>query len=200
MTASGFVELSLDSTRNRDEPTDRQEWTDEAWVQETLRDANAFAELVRRYQGRLYRLAYRMLGNAEEAQDATQEAFLRAYRALSSFRLDASFSPWMYRIATNVCLDMLRSRRPQASLDESPLDPPAALSVEGAVAQRERIRAVAEAVGRLPVGLRTVFLLRHEAELSYEEISQTLGLPLNTVRTRLFRARNALKGLLKEWL
>ena len=198
--AGGFVELSLDSARNRDEPTDRQEWTDEAWVQETLRDANAFAELVRRYQGRLYRLAYRMLGNAEEAQDATQEAFLRAYRALSSFRLDASFSPWMYRIATNVCLDMLRSRRPQASLDESPLDPPAALSVEGAVAERERLRAVAEAVGRLPVGLRTVFLLRHEAELSYEEIAQTLGLPLNTVRTRLFRARNALKELLKEWL
>jgi len=198
--AGGFVELSLDSARNRDEPTDRQEWTDEAWVQETLRDANAFAELVRRYQGRLYRLAYRMLGNAEEAQDATQEAFLRAYRALSSFRLDASFSPWMYRIATNVCLDMLRSRRPQASLDESPLDPPATLSVEGAVAERERLRAVAEAVGRLPVGLRTVFLLRHEAELSYEEIAQTLGLPLNTVRTRLFRARNALKELLKEWL
>ena len=198
--AGGFVELSLDSARNKDEPTDREEWTDEAWVQETLRDANAFAELVRRYQGRLYRLAYRMLGNAEEAQDATQEAFLRAYRALSSFRLDASFSPWMYRIATNVCLDMLRSRRPQASLDESPLDPPATLSVEGAVAERERLRAVAEAVGRLPVGLRTVFLLRHEAELSYEEIAQTLGLPLNTVRTRLFRARNALKELLKEWL
>ena len=198
--AGGFVELSLDSARNINEPTDREEWPDEAWVQETLRDANAFAELVRRYQGRLYRLAYRMLGNAEEAQDATQEAFLRAYRALSSFRLDASFSPWMYRIATNVCLDMLRSRRPQASLDESPLDPPATLSVEGAVAERERLRAVAEAVGRLPVGLRTVFLLRHEAELSYEEIAQTLGLPLNTVRTRLFRARNALKELLKEWL
>ena len=200
MTAGGFVELSLEFARSINEPTDRQEWTDEAWVQETLRDANAFAELVRRYQGRLYRLAYRMLGNAEEAQDATQEAFLRAYRALSSFRMDASFSPWMYRITTNVCLDMLRSRRPQASLDESPLDPPAALSVEGAVAERERLRAVAEAVGRLPVGLRTVFLLRHEAELSYEEIAQTLGLPLNTVRTRLFRARNALKELLKEWL
>ncbi len=198
--AGGFVELSLDSARNRDEPTEQPEWTDEAWVRETLRDANAFGELVRRYQGRLYRLAYRMLGNAEEAQDATQEAFLRAYRALSSFRLDASFSPWMYRIATNVCLDMLRSRRPQTSLDGSPLDPPAALSVEGAVAEREKLRAVVEAVGRLPVGLRTVFLLRHETELSYEEIAQALGLPLNTVRTRLFRARNALKELLKEWL
>ena len=200
MTAIWRVELSLDSSRNTSRPSDLEERTDEAWVQETLRDANAFSEVVQRYQGRIYRLAYRLLGNAEEAEDATQEAFLRAYRSLRTFRPDASFSPWMYRIATNVCLDMLRARRAHTSLDESLLDPASGVSVEGTVAERERLRALTEAIRRLPVGLRTVFLLRHEAELTYEEIAQTLGLPLNTVRTRLFRARNALKELLKEWL
>jgi RNA polymerase sigma-70 factor (ECF subfamily) len=176
------------------------ERSDESWVQEALRDANAFAEIVNRYQKRLYALAYRMLGSSVEAEDATQEAFLRAYRALHSFRTDAAFAPWIYRIATNVCLDVLRARRPVSSTDESPVDPPAHVSVEGSVVERERIHALSNAVQQLPAGLRTVFLLRHESDLSYEEIADTLGIPLNTVRTRLFRARNALRELMKDWL
>jgi RNA polymerase sigma-70 factor (ECF subfamily) len=82
-----------------------------------------------------------MLGSAVDAEDATQESFLRAYRALRTFRPDASFAPWIYRIATNVCLDMLRARRPAISTDESPIDPPAHVSVEGAVVERERLQA-----------------------------------------------------------
>jgi RNA polymerase sigma-70 factor (ECF subfamily) len=173
---------------------------DEAWLEEARHHPEAFAELVRRYQDRVYALAYRFLRNHSDAEDVAQETFLRAFRALGSFETGRRFAPWLFRIATNLCLDMLRARRPIASLEDDPVPPASLERVEATVDVRERWRALQAALETLPEGLRVVFLLRHESDLSYQEIAQVLGIPVNTVRTRLFRARELLRDRLKGWL
>jgi len=170
--------------------------------------ADAFRELVDRYQARIFNMAYRMLHNREEAEDITQEAFLNVFRAIDSFKGDR-FSPWIYKIASNLCLDHLRRRRlPTVSLD-APVN--ADMDVAREIADNTSLpeeEALSEALGidiqraidSLPERYRVVTVLRHIEDLSYEEIAEVLGIPLGTVKTRLFRAREMLRERLSDSL
>jgi len=165
---------------------------------------DVFTQLLGRYEKKVYNLAYRMLSNREDARDITQEAFIKAYFALPNFRGDSAFSTWLYRIATNLCLDVLRQRKNKIafSLDE-PLQteegaverqlPTCEEGPEEIVEQREFRRLVQQTIDTLPTEQRLVLVLREFQELTYEEISATLECSLGTVKSRLSRARSALR-------
>ncbi len=169
-------------------------------------DTNAFEALVSEYETNAYRLALRTLGSAEDAEDVTQEAFLKAYRSLESFRLDSSFSVWLYRIVSNLCLDLLRrrQRRPESSLsveddegEESELEvPDESLSPEKLLEQKLTREAVQRGLAALPDDYRQILLLRELEGLSYEEIGAALSLEAGTVKSRIFRARKKLCAFL----
>ena len=167
-------------------------------------DSAAFEDIVRAHEATVYRLALRQLGNREDAEDAAQEVFLKAYTGLASFRGDSKLSVWLYRITGNVCTDMLRRRRETVSLSQEndegePLElelpderfDPAALTERKDL--RERIGA---ALNALPPEAREILLLRELGGASYDEIAETLGLDLGTVKSRIFRARKKLCALL----
>jgi RNA polymerase sigma-70 factor, ECF subfamily len=169
--------------------------TDEFLAEQSMTEPQAFNELVLRYQNRLYGIAYRMLGDAGDAHDLAQEAFIRAYRRLETFDCTRRFAPWLYRIVVNLCLDHRSRQFPTVSLGE--IDPVERGASPEASALREEKRAwVQRAVLGLPRKYRAVIILRHIEELTYEEIATTLDLPVNTVRTHLFRARAALRKML----
>ena len=174
---------------------------EQIWILRSLQgDQQAFASLVTRYQRQVYNLAYRMLGSPEDAEDAAQEVFLRAYTALPSFELGRKFSSWLLSIASNHCIDILRRRRyAWMSLDDvsfrlvSPVEEPAS-----AVLRQEQAGQVQHLLQRLPEKYRLVVILRYWYDLAYEEIAATTGLSLNTVKTRLHRARLMLAKALQE--
>lgn len=154
-------------------------------------DANAFEALVVAYQKQVYNLALRTVGSEEDAADMTQEVFLRAYRALGTFRGESKFSVWLYRLTTNVCIDFLRSRRrhPTVSLttseddDEQPqFDLPAdeRTSPEQQLTRSEMRRAVARGLDSLPNDARKILILRELNGLSYAEIGKVLHLEAGT--------------------
>ncbi|MCC6442575.1 MAG: sigma-70 family RNA polymerase sigma factor [Armatimonadetes bacterium] len=166
-------------------------------------DRAAFNGLVARYQEAVYRLAYRMVGDREESKDIVQDTFVKAYRALGTFRRGASFSSWLLKIASNLCIDHLRQRRNRPlSLDASleggwePLDERP--SPEESAVQEERVRAVRKAVAGLPDKYRLPLLLRHSHDMSVEEIARMQGQPVGTVKSYLFRAREMVKRALRE--
>ncbi|MBI4497142.1 MAG: sigma-70 family RNA polymerase sigma factor [Chloroflexi bacterium] len=176
-----------------------QEGSDEFWVEEARRRPEAFAELVRRYQDRIFSYALRMTGSREDAQDLAQETFIRVYAHLDRFRTEERFSPWIYRIATNLCLSHLKRRTRTAVATAEP-DPDALPGgPEAALEEQEARHLLQQAILDLPEHYRTVILLRHVEELSYEEITRVLGLPLGTVKTRLFRARELLQARLQTY-
>jgi RNA polymerase sigma-70 factor (ECF subfamily) len=190
---------------------------DEASDEEAIRwvlagNRDAFAVLVERYQGRAYRLALRVLRDHESARDAVQDAFLKAYGALSRFQGRASFYTWLYRLVMNQCLDMKRRDRSDRHVAwedggaaevgaGAPLPPevvgvrfaPAASAMRGEL--RERI---IEAIGRLPDGPRETLLMREVDGLSYREIAEAQGIPKGTVMSRLHYARKQLQSWLVE--
>jgi RNA polymerase sigma-70 factor (ECF subfamily) len=162
-------------------------------------DKEAFVVLVDQYKKPVFNLAYRMLGDYEEARDASQDTFLRVYQTLGRFRIGERFSPWLFRIAQNLCLDRLRSRKKtRVSWDESQaeriVDP--SPSPEDETERREAIRGVREAVAELPEQYRLLVVLAHLQGRSYQEIGDITGLPMTIVKNRLFRAR----GMLREKL
>ena len=161
-------------------------------------DMAAFEQLVTTHQPAIYRLALRMTGNPEDAADMTQEVFLRAYRALGTFRGESKFSVWLYRLTTNVCIDFLRSRRrhPTVSLtaseddDEQPqFDLP---SDERTSPEQQLTRSEMRRADSLPDDARKILILRELNGLSYAEIGKVLHLEAGTVKSRLFRARRKL--------
>jgi len=167
-------------------------------------DVLAFNQLVLHYQGVAYNVAFRILGQGPAAEDATQEAFLAAYRAIGAFR-KGSFQAWLLRIVTNKCLDQIRDakRHSTLSLDAVPVesdhvfyvvDP--AESPHQAVERRALASALQEAILTLPPEQRTVLVLTDLQGLSYEEVAQVLGISLGTVRSRLSRARARLRDQL----
>jgi RNA polymerase sigma-70 factor (ECF subfamily) len=158
---------------------------------------DAFGALVNRYQKVMYNVALRMLGNPADAQDATQDAFVKAYERLASFDSHYRFYSWMYRILVNECLNVNRGRRPEEALDGdeeegsgTPFD--VALDAE----RREQIQM---ALLRLTPDYRTVVVLRHFAGQSYDEIAEALAIPEKTVKSRLYSARQRLGELLLGW-
>lgn len=171
-------------------------------------DTDAFEALVTAYQKQVYNLALRTVGNEEDAADMTQEAFLRAYRSLGSFRGDSKFSVWLYRLTTNICIDFLRSRgrRPTVSLtaadgDEEPQELDVADDRFDPVQSLERAelrRAVQRGLASLPEDYRRILMLRELSGLSYAEIGQVLRLEEGTVKSRLFRARKKLCDFLRK--
>src|ERR1041384_2967725 len=160
-------------------------------------ETRAFALLVDRHRERGMALAVRMLGSREDAEEALQDAFIRAFRSLGRFEGKARFSTWLYRIVFNVCYSVLRSRAP-VGMEVEPeyvqerciaSDRPDTIC-EGAELQR----IVHEAIEALPPVYGTVFTLYMVNEMTYDEIAETTGLPLNTVKTRIFRARAMLRS------
>jgi RNA polymerase sigma-70 factor (ECF subfamily) len=172
-------------------------------------DQDAFALLVQRHQRFVFNLVFRMLGQYEEADEVTQETFLAAWQGLSGFRGNARFSTWLYRIAYNCALKQLEQRKRDQALQ-------LAIQVEQAdqwINNDERIGAdieahdrqtiVREHLSNLPAKYRIVLVLRHLQEMTYEEMAEILTMPIGTIKTHLFRARNLLKERLEalehEW-
>lgn len=171
-------------------------------------DRDAFAALVSAYEGKIYNLALRYLGNREDAMDASQEVFLRVFRFLPGFQEESGFSTWIYRIGVNVCKDMLakRAKRGELSLElpdeeedyrtaevaDRRYDP------EAIVEQADLRESLAEAIGQLPQQQREMIVLRDIQGLSYEEIGQVLSLEAGTVKSRLSRARENLRKKLLQ--
>ncbi len=171
-------------------------------------DVNAFEDLVTEHEKGVYAIAQRMTGNAEDAADMTQETFIKAYNSLSAFRGDSKFSVWLYRIATNVCLDFLRSRsrKPTVSLsvedddgEETQLDIADESQSPEQLLERGLTRdAVRRGLKSLSPEYRQILLLREIQGLSYEEIAEALALEVGTVKSRIFRARKRLCAFLLE--
>jgi RNA polymerase sigma-70 factor, ECF subfamily len=159
-------------------------------------DTAAFAGLVERYERVLFSVALRMLGDTEDARDATQDAFIKVYQRLGDYRPEHRFFSWIYRILTNECLNALRARRPQER--EIP-DLAITSGALEALELDERRRAVQAAITALPRDYRDVLILRHFAELSYEEVADTLAIPVKTVKSRLYTARQRLGERLLGW-
>jgi RNA polymerase sigma-70 factor (ECF subfamily) len=166
-------------------------------------DRQAFSQLVDRYKRPALGLCFRMLRNSDEAADAAQESFVRAYASLDRFDPKQPFGPWLMRIARNRCLDVLRQRVPTergglnpTEEDDQPVreiaDERAVRGDDALEKQEERV-ALEKAVADLPVRYREVISLYHEQQLSYQEVAQVMGIPLGTVMTWLHRARKQLR-------
>lgn len=184
------------------------ELSDNQIIERTLGgETDAFNMLVRRWERHIYGLTFRMLGRDEEAKDATQETFLSAYRNLSKFRGEAKFSSWIYRIALNICNTKLRSRsRVAISIDEqreaSGFELAADLDDLGEGIQKEQItRHVRRALQGLPFEMRQVIIMKEYEGLKFSEIADVLGIPLSTVKTRMYTGLSELRkrlGHLRE--
>ena len=171
-------------------------------------DQDAFEQLVRDNEKRIYNLVLRMVGNPEDALDLSQESFLKAWKGLPSFKGDSAFSTWVYRLASNTCLDFLRRRKRQQeavgaplSLDDEDAPPPPSdenSQPEVQLERTERSLALKKALDALPDHHRQVLILRELSGLSYQEISDTLDLDIGTVKSRLTRARLSLRKILLE--
>ena len=168
-------------------------------------DSAAFETLVIAAQNDVYAVAFKMLGNAEDALDASQDAFIKAYTGISKFRGDAKFSVWMYRITYNICLDKLRrtKRRPVLPLerdeDEPELQiPDSAPSPEERLISRETALLVQRGLDTLSPKLRNVLILREVSGLSYTEISALTGINEGTVKSRINRARASLAEFMRS--
>src|SRR5687768_1132719 len=161
----------------------------------------SFEELVRRYQRPIAAYVYRMVGNYESALDLTQEIFIKVYKSLSRYRAEFKFSTWIYKIAHNAAVDHLRRTAtreqsllvgPEGDQFELPIESNR-LSPEQESERRERRVEIETVVRTLPANYRELIVLRHSQDLSYEEIVEVTGLPLGTVKNRLFRAREMMR-------
>lgn len=170
-------------------------------------DVSAFEELIESYQKKIYNLSYRIIGNYDDAADMAQEVLIRIFRSIASFKGQSSFSTWIYRITTNVCLDEIRRKKNKKiiSLDEEIRMEDGEIKRQimsddlqpDAVAEQEELRSiVSNAINSLPDDHRLVITLRDIQGLSYDEISTVLDCPIGTVKSRISRARLALKKLL----
>ncbi len=171
---------------------------EQRWIEAACQgDRDAFGHLVQAYQRPVYNLTYRMLGNAQEAEDAAQEVFMRVYRKLDTFDPDRKFSTWILSIASHYCIDRLRKRRLKwLSLDDERL-PPVALTShqpgpESNVIQSEREAQVQALLDTLSADYRAAVILHYWYDYSYEEIAETTGSTVSAIKSRLFRARRML--------
>ena len=189
-------------------PAEEAEWARAA----TNGDKAAFGKLVERHKSSVFGLCYRLVGTTDEARDAAQEAFVRAYTGIGDFDARQPFGAWVLRIARNHCIDLLRRRRPTLALVPEnrgeDLDPGVApepqdhfaLGGEQSVQEREAQRDLDAAIAKLPPRYREVIALFHVQHKSYAEIAEALDVPMGTVMTWLHRARKSLKDQLSEHL
>ena len=158
---------------------------------------DAFGTLVERYDRAVYHLAYRTLRDQEEARDAAQEAFFKAYRSLRTFKPAAKFSTWLFAITYHACCDRL-SRRKRYSNEELPERADTAAGPESQAIANDEATRLRTAIASLPEKYRTVITLYHLQGQQYEEIAQVLGVPMGTVKTHLFRAKEQLRRILND--
>jgi len=163
-------------------------------------DKTAYGELVKQYRLLLLSISYRLSGDPELAEDATQEAFLRAWQHLPGFELKqpGGFRAWLCRIVTNVTIDELRRQRPRVPLEA--LDLPDGTQPDSEYIRRERAEVVQAAIATLPERSRAALVLREYGQLSYQEIADALNIPIGTVMSRLNYARRQLRTLLEPYL
>jgi RNA polymerase sigma-70 factor (ECF subfamily) len=180
---------------------------DHRLIQECLDgDPTAFGVLVRRHQDRLYSTVYRLLNNAEDANDVVQEAFLNAYQSLDSFKGDALFFTWLYRIAVNTAITFKRKKRAVVSIDAGRngeasmdlLDSAEDIQPSFALERAEQDRRLHLALNRLSPEHRTVLVMKDMEGQKYETMAEVLGVPIGTIRSRLHRARLELRELLDQ--
>lgn len=169
-------------------------------------DTDAFNQLVVRWERSIHALAYRILGREEDARDASQEAFLRAFRGLKGFKGQAKFSSWLYRIAVNVCRDWLRRERRAGvvqpsegfELDEQGIVDPISETVEDLIVRRDLGRAVSKIMATLPEEQRTVIVLKEYHGLTFREIADLMECPLSTAKTRLYQGLSTVRQQLED--
>lgn len=181
--------------------------TDEELVAQAIGgDTDAFNQLVMRWERPMYALAYRLLGREEDARDACQEAFLRAFRGLKAFKGQAKFSSWVYRITLNVCRDWQRRTKRATvvqpgegfDLNEQGSVDPISDSVEELIVRRDLGRAVSKVMALLPDEQRTAIILKEYHGLTFREIAELLGCPVSTVKTRLYQGLSVLRRHLAD--
>ena len=166
------------------------------------RDESAFEELIRQYEKKVYTLCFRMCGNSEDAEEAAQDAFLALWRGIDRFRQESSLSTWIYRLATNACIDTLRRRKKQSgsvSLDDEELFVDAvdtSPQPQETVEHRETQKLLQEGLSALPEEYRKVLILREIEGLSYTEIAESASIELGTVKSRISRGRSLLRNFL----
>lgn len=182
--------------------------SDELIVERALTgDAEAFGEIVRRWERRIFALAYGMLGREEDARDATQETFVAAFRNLRGFRGEAKVSSWLHRIAVNQCISRQRRTkvRGEWALDDeqekqaSRFAAPISYSPARVVEARQETLAVRRAINSLPIELRQIVVMKEFEELTFREIADALDLPLSTVKSRLYTALKQLQMRLQKF-
>ncbi|MGD6805177.1 RNA polymerase sigma factor SigW [Rossellomorea vietnamensis] len=171
-------------------------------------DQDAFAEVIELYKDKVFQICFRMLGNRHEAEDISQEAFIRAYVNIHTFNQKRKFSTWLYRIATNLCIDRIRKKKPDYYLDAEVtgtegLTMYSQVAAEGQLPEEEveemELQAeIQRQILKLPDKYRSVIVLKYIEELSLQEISEILDLPLGTVKTRIHRGREALRKQLRN--
>jgi RNA polymerase sigma-70 factor (ECF subfamily) len=183
------------------------DFTDEQLVERAVReDPNAFGEIVRRWERKIFALCFGMLGREDDARDAAQETFIAAYRNLANFRGEARVSSWLHRIAVNQCLTVKRraKTRSEEFLDDEQdaearvFVAPLANSPSRRAEQVERLKLVRVAVSSLPSDLRQVIVMKEFEEMTFQEISDTLEIPLSTVKSRLYTALKQLRMKLER--
>jgi RNA polymerase sigma-W factor len=178
-------------------------------VERCLRgEEKAFEELLHKYRSPVYSICYRMARNHSDAEDLAQEVFIRIFSVLERYDPSYPFSSWLYRITSNLCIDFLRREKDRTVSIDKPVssgdgEMPRQIPSKGArpdreVESQEMISALEEAIGMLPQHYRIIVILRHQEQLSYEEISDNLGIPLGTVKARIHRARNMIKKFFRE--
>lgn len=170
-------------------------------------DQKAYEALLEKYRNLVYHVMIKMVGNPQEAEDLTQEAFIKAFNALDSFNEEFAFSTWLMKIATNNCIDFLRKRKLRVFSIDEPIHykdeelhyeiPDQELTADRKMLAEERSKFIDKAIQSLPPRYRHVILLRHKEEKSYEDIAEILNLPLGTVKARIFRAREMLNKKIK---
>ena len=171
-------------------------------------DQKAYETLLNKYRNLVFSIMLKMIRNPQEAEDLTQEAFMKAFNSLSSFNDEFAFSTWLMKIASNNCIDYLRKRKLRTYSIHEPIQykdekieidiPDQDAGPEKKMIQSEKREIIENAINELPERYRHVIILRHKEEKSYEEISELLNLPLGTIKAQIFRAREILNKKLRH--
>ncbi len=181
--------------------------TDEQLVELAVgENPEAFGEIVKRWERKIFALCFGMLSREDEAKDAAQETFIAAYRNLSKFRGEAKVSSWLHRIAVNQCLTTKRRAKSRSedflddetNADEKVFVAPAHLTPAKTTEQNERLKLIRQAVNSLPSDLKQIVVMKEFEEMTFQEISDTLDLPLSTVKSRLYTALKQLRSKLQN--
>jgi RNA polymerase sigma-70 factor (ECF subfamily) len=165
-------------------------------VQAKKGDAEAFSVLVQRHQNMVYNLAYRFMRDSALAEDMAQESFLKAFRLLNGFRGDCNFSTWMYRVTVSVCLTEINRRKKRQEVELQPVD--ARQETDPRVESSDMFEHIRNCVKLLPARYASIITLYYLKEIPYEEIAQVMEVPMGTLKTWMYRARNQLRGIVEK--